>query len=192
MSDELEAIGPRLRAIRESRGLTLRAVAEESGISVSTLSRLESGSRRAQLELLLPLARLYRLPLDDLVGAPRFGDPRIHTRPVLRNGVVTVPLSGGTGPWRAFKQLLPATPPDPPLDQKVHPGWDWMYVISGRLRLVLGDEELILETGEAAEFDTHVPHAFANPGPGALEVLCLFNTEGARMHTRASAQPAEV
>ncbi|WP_203581181.1 helix-turn-helix domain-containing protein [Microbacterium hibisci] len=184
--DELAGIGKRLRAIRESRGMTLRAVSEASGISTSTLSRLESGARRAQLDLLLPLARLYRLPLDDLVGAPPLGDPRIHTRPRLKRGVVTVPLSGGSGPWEAFKQVHTPTP-DMPIRRYVHPGWDWIYVISGRMRLLLGDDDLVIEAGEAAEFDTRVPHGFANPGPDLLEVLCLFNSKGARVHTRASA-----
>ncbi|ANJ26102.1 helix-turn-helix domain-containing protein [Agromyces aureus] len=184
--DELAGIGERLRAIRESRGLTLKAVSEASGISTSTLSRLESGSRRAQLDLLLPLARLYRLPLDDLVGAPALGDPRIHPRPKLRHGVVTVPLSGGAGPWEAFKQVHPPTP-ETPIRQFVHPGWDWIYVISGRMRLLLGDDDLVIEAGEAAEFDTRVPHGFANHGDDLLEVLCLFNAQGAKVHTRASA-----
>lgn len=184
--DELAGIGPRLRAIRESRGLTLRAVGEASGISISTLSRLESGSRRAQLDLLLPLARLYRLPLDDLVGAQALGDPRIHPRPRVRDGIVTMPLSGGSASWEAFKQVLPPTPEKTPR-QWVHPGRDWIYVISGRMRLLLADDDLVLEAGEAAEFDTRVPHGFGNPGPGVLEVLCLFNPDGARMHTRASA-----
>ncbi|MGO4300198.1 XRE family transcriptional regulator [Leifsonia sp. RAF41] len=186
IDEELAGIGPRLRAIRESRKLTLSAVSDATGISISTLSRLESGARRAQLELLLPLARLYHLPLDDLVGAPALGDPRIHPRPRVRDGVVTVPLSGGAGSWEAFKQVLPATP-DKPIPQWVHPGWDWIYVISGRMRLLLAADDLVLEAGEAAEFDTLVPHGFANPGPGVLEVLCLFNAEGARLHTRASA-----
>ncbi|MEO5921131.1 MAG: helix-turn-helix transcriptional regulator [Pseudolysinimonas sp.] len=183
---ELAGVGARLRAIRESRGLTLRAAGDASGISISTLSRLESGSRRAQLELLLPLARLYRLPLDDLVGAPALGDPRIHPRGRVRDGVVTMPLSGGTGSWEAFKQVHPPRP-DEIIRQWVHPGWDWIYVISGRLRLLLADDDLIVEAGDAAEFDTRVPHGFGNPGPAVLEVLCLFNPDGARLHTSASA-----
>lgn len=183
---DLAGIGDRLRAIRESRGLTLKAVGEASGISISTLSRLESGSRRPQLDLLLPLARLYRLPLDDLVGAPPLGDPRIHPRSRVRDGVVTMPLSGGAGSWEAFKQVHPPRP-DTPIRQWVHPGWDWMYVISGRMRLLLADEDLIIAAGEAVEFDTLVPHGFGNPGPAVLEMLCLFNPDGARLHTRASA-----
>ncbi|MEL4317490.1 helix-turn-helix transcriptional regulator [Leifsonia sp. YIM 134122] len=186
MGPDPARVGDRLRAIRESRGLTLRDVEEVSGISISTLSRLEAGTRRAQLDLLMPLAQLYRLTLDDLVGAPAMGDARIHPRPRVSNGVVTVPLSGGTGSWEAFKQVHPPAP-DKAIRQWVHPGWDWLYVISGRLKLLLADDELILEPGEAAEFDTHVPHGFGNPGLAVLEVLCLFNPDGARLHTRASA-----
>ena len=78
----LDAVGPRLRALRRQRETTLAAVAEATGISVSTLSRLESGQRRPTLELLLPLARAYGVQLDDLVGAPPTGDPRVHMRPV--------------------------------------------------------------------------------------------------------------
>lgn len=71
----LDGVGPRLKRLRAKRGLTLAALSEETGISKSTLSRLESGQRRPSLELLLPLAAAYRVPLDDLVGAPEVGDP---------------------------------------------------------------------------------------------------------------------
>ena len=87
----LTTVGPRLRALRGQRGSTLAQLSEETGISVSTLSRLESGQRRPTLELLLPLARRYRVPLDELVGAPPTGDPRVHQRPVRRNGMTVVP-----------------------------------------------------------------------------------------------------
>jgi transcriptional regulator with XRE-family HTH domain len=102
MSDETEQVlsevGPRLKALRLQRNMTLAGLAEATGISVSTLSRLESGQRRANLELLLPLARSYAVPLDELVGAPATGDPRVHLRPVRRNGQTIVPLSrGGAG-----------------------------------------------------------------------------------------------
>src|SRR5919112_877673 len=95
----LDAVGPRLRALRRQRGSTLAALSGATGISVSTLSRLESGGRRPTLELLLPLARVHQVPLDELVGAPETGDPRVHPRPVVRHGVTMVPLSrrpGGT------------------------------------------------------------------------------------------------
>ena len=68
---------------------------------------------------------------------------------------------------------------------KVHAGYEWLYVLSGRLRLRLGEHDLQLDVGEAAEFDTRVPHAVSNPGPGPVELLTLFGPDGERMHVRA-------
>jgi quercetin dioxygenase-like cupin family protein len=78
-------------------------------------------------------------------------------------------------------------PPAPgkPIRQWVHPGWDWIYVIAGRMRLLIGEDELIVAAGDAVEFDTRVPHGFGNPGPEVLEVLCMFNPDGAKLHSRA-------
>ncbi len=108
--DVLDAVGPRLRALRRECGITLADLAATTGVSESTLSRLESGQRRAPLELLLPPARTYDVPLDDLVGAPRTGDPRIHLKPIHRFGMTFVPLSRRPGGVHAFKMVIPAWP----------------------------------------------------------------------------------
>lgn len=182
----LTTVGPRLRALRRERGTTLAKLAAATGISLSTLSRLESGQRKPTLELLLPLAREYRVPLDELVGAPATGDPRIHPRPVTRNGQTIIPLTRHLGGMHAFKHIVPPgrnTEPEPEL--KVHEGYEWLYVLSGRLRLVLGSRDLVLTAGEAAEFDTRTPHAFGNAGPQPVEFLSLFGPQGERMHVRA-------
>jgi transcriptional regulator with XRE-family HTH domain len=178
----LGAVGPRLRAIRKRRGLTITDVAATTGISASTLSRLESGGRRPNLELLLPLARVYGVALDELVGAPQTGDPRVHFRPVRRHGMTHIPLSRRAGGVRAFKLIIPVRREDP--DPKTHEGYEWLYVLDGRLRLVLGDKDLVLGAGEAAEFDTHVPHWMASAGPGPTELLVLFGGQGERAHLR--------
>jgi transcriptional regulator with XRE-family HTH domain len=182
----LNAVGPRLRAVRAKRGLTLAEVAETTGISVSTLSRLESGGRRPNLELLLPLAGAYAVPLDELVGAPPTGDPRIHLRPLRRHERTIIPLSRRSGGLRAFKELIPAGPAMEPGELKVHEGYDWIYVLSGRLRLVLGEHDFELGPGEVAEFDTRVPHAVLRAGTEAVEFLSIFGQQGERMHVRAS------
>jgi transcriptional regulator with XRE-family HTH domain len=181
----LEAVGPRLRALRKRRGVTLAQLAETTGISVSTLSRLESGQRRPTLELLLPLARAHQVPLDELVDAPATGDPRIHPRPFTRNGRTFIPLTRRPGGLQAYKVLLPPErmPPDP--ERKVHEGYEWLYMLSGRLRLVLAEHDVILTAGEVAEFGTSVPHWFGNPGPEPAEVLSLFGPQGERLHVRA-------
>ena len=186
----LTAVGPRLRALRGERGTTLAQLSETTGISLSTLSRLESGQRRPSLELLLPLAKAYSVQLDELVGAPPTGDPRIHPRPFTRHGQTFVPLTRHLGGLHAYKQILPARQTDEQsedvrLEQRVHEGYEWLYVLSGRLRLALGEHDLVLTAGEAAEFDTRVPHGFANAGRRPVEFISLFGAQGERMHVRA-------
>lgn len=184
--DVLQGVGPRLKALRLSRGLTLAELSAETSISVSTLSRLESGQRRPNLELLLPLARAHAVPLDDLVGAPATGDPRIHLKPVHHQGQKILPLSRGGGGVQAFKHLLlgGAKLPDP--DPKVHEGYEWMYVLRGTLRVVLGERDFLLKQGEAAEFDTRTPHWFGRASLESVEFLTLFGAQGERMHVRAA------
>jgi len=190
MADDLNmvlaAVGPRLRSLRQERGTTLTDLAVETGISVSTLSRLESGQRRANLELLLPLAKAYQVPLDQLVGAPPTSDPRLELRPISRHGMTIIPLSRRAGGIQAFKHVIPASRRRRRPAPKTHEGYEWFYVLSGRLRLVLGEQDLVLSPGEAAEFDTRIPHWFGGAGPEAVEFLSLFGRQGERMHVRRS------
>ncbi|RMI12622.1 helix-turn-helix domain-containing protein [Cellulomonas triticagri] len=181
----LDAVGPRLRDLRQRRGATLADLSRTTGISVSTLSRLESGQRRPTLELLLPLARAHQVPLDELVGAPETGDPRVHLSPVQRGGTTYLPLTRRPGGLQAYKIVLPAGHHPGPPEPKTHEGYEWMYVLSGQIRLLLGEHDLLLGPGEVVEFDTRVPHWITNPGPGATEVLTLFGPQGERMHVRA-------
>lgn len=190
MEDEIESVlgsvGTRLRALRKNRGMTLEQLSETTGTSLSTLSRLESGRRRPTLELLLPLARAYGVQLDELVGAPPTGDPRIHPRPVTRHGRTYVPLTRNLGGMHAYKMLIPAgRPVDGPLEQGVHEGYEWLYVLSGRLRLALGEHDVVLEAGQAAEFDTRTPHGFDRADDRPVEFLSLFGPQGERIHVRA-------
>ncbi|MFD4459436.1 helix-turn-helix domain-containing protein [Nocardia sp. NPDC058480] len=185
--DVLDMVGPRLRALRRDRGITLADLSARTGVSESTLSRLESGQRRATLELLLPLARTYDVPLDDLVGAPRTGDPRIHLKPIRRFGLIFVPLSRRPGGVQAFKMIIPAVPEPLEPTPQTHDGFEWLYVLNGRLRLVLGERELTLSAGEAAEFDTSLPHWLGSADGGAVELLILFGVQGMRAHVRADA-----
>ncbi|MGY0005910.1 helix-turn-helix domain-containing protein, partial [Micromonospora sp. I033] len=174
----LETVGPRLRALRRERETTLADLSAATGISVSTLSRLESGSRRPTLELLLPLARAHGVTLDELVGAPPTGDPRIHLRPVTRHGMTMLPLTRRAGGIQAYKLVIPATARPAEPTPQTHEGYEWVYVLNGRLRLVLGEHDLVLAPGEAAEFDTRVPHWFGPADGEAVEFLSLFGAQG--------------
>ncbi|MCU1406766.1 MAG: putative transcriptional regulator [Glaciihabitans sp.] len=187
----LATVGPRLKALRLRRGVTLAELSEATGISASTLSRLESGQRRPNLELLLPLARAHGVPLDELVGAPATGDPRVHIRPVVHHGITTLPLSRDTNGIQAFKQMISATSPRSEPDPRVHEGYEWLYILKGSLRLVLGEHDIVLTAGEAAEFSTQTPHWFGRADDKAVEFLSLFGRQGQRMHVRASPARAE-
>ena len=188
LDQALSAVGPRLRTLRRQREITLADLSAQTGVSVSTLSRLESGDRKPTLELLLPLARAYGVTLDELVDAPPTGDPRVHLRPVKRHGMTMIPLTQRAGGVQAYKLVIPVGgrrghQRDEP---QTHEGYEWIYVLNGHLRLRLGDHDLTLSPGEAAEFDTRVPHWF---GPAsereAVEFLSLFGREGQRAHLRA-------
>ncbi|MBC7594784.1 MAG: helix-turn-helix transcriptional regulator [Kineosporiaceae bacterium] len=183
--DVLEGVGPRLHALRMDRGATLTELAASTGISVSTLSRLESGQRKATLKLLLPLARAHQVPLDELVGAPETGDPRVRAKPIKRHGRTYVPLTRRPGGLQAFKVIVPPHDPPEPYEPAVHEGYEWIYVLSGRLHLVLGHQVLDLGPGEVVEFDTRTPHIIANRGDHPTEILALFGPQGERMHVRS-------
>jgi transcriptional regulator with XRE-family HTH domain len=185
----LAEVGPRLKRLRIRRGVTLAALAEATGISKSTLSRLESGQRRPSLELLLPISQAHQVPLDELVGAPEVGDPRVRLTPRSRNGRTVIPLTRHPGALQAWKSVIPADQSEP--DPCTHEGYEWLYVLSGRLRLVVADHDLVMGPGEAAEFDTRLPHWFGSAGHGPVEILSLFGRQGERIHVRARPRPRD-
>lgn len=183
IDDVVAGVGPRLRTLRTQRGTTLAALAETTGISVSTLSRLESGDRKPSLELLLPIARAHQLPLDELVSAPPVEDPRVKATPVRREHVTILPLTRRPGGMQAYKLIVDPERHEP--TPRVHEGYEWLYVLNGTLRLVLGEHDIVMKPGEAAEFDTRVPHWFGAVGERPVEILSLFGPQGERMHVRA-------
>jgi transcriptional regulator with XRE-family HTH domain len=185
LDETLASTGPRLRALRRQRETTLAELSAATGISVSTLSRLESGDRKPTLELLLPLARAHGVTLDELVGAPPTGDPRIHLRPVTRHGMTMLPLTRRAGGIQAYKLVIPAGSSRSEPHLQTHEGYEWVYVLNGHLRVVLGERDLTLAPGEAAEFDTRVPHWFGATGGEPVEFLSLFGRQGERAHLRA-------
>lgn len=179
----LSQIGHRLRQVREKRSLSLAELSRTTGVSKSTLSRLESGHRKPSLELLLPIAAALAVPLDEIVAAPRIVDPRMPQKARRTGGRIIVPLSRTQGEPKAYKLTIPANESEP--FPRTHAGYEWLYVLSGRLRLILGDYDLLLGPGEAAEFDTQHPHWFGSTGRGSVEVLSLFGGQGERAHIRA-------
>jgi transcriptional regulator with XRE-family HTH domain len=183
----LDQVGGRLRLIRTQRRLTLTAVADSTGISKSTLSRLETGQRRPTLELLLVLSQAYRVPLHDLVAAPEVGDPRIRLKPGRVKGRTVIPLTRHPDGTQAWKILIPSSQSTP--QPRAHDGFEWIYVLSGRMRLVLGDCDEVLGPGEVATFDTQVPHWFGSTGTEPAEILSIFGRPGERTRVPDTAPP---
>lgn len=173
----------RLRELRLERGLTLEAVAGAAAIDVSTLSRLESGGRRLALDHLPALAEALGVGVDDLLTAPVPVDPKVRGASRRYAGLTMWPLTrrGPAGGLHAYKVVIDAERRDPPDPLPVHDGQDWMYVLTGRMRLLLGDEELVVLPGEAVEFSTRTPHWFgAIDGP--VELIGIFGPQGQRVH----------
>ncbi|OLT16967.1 hypothetical protein BJF78_13570 [Pseudonocardia sp. CNS-139] len=182
----LRELGPRLRAARHRRDLTLDTLAGLTGISASTLSRLEAGKRAPNLELLLPVARALRISLDDLMMW-RAPDPRTRT-PVERAGRLTVEyLSPVTAPVQTFRMTL--APGGEPIRTRSHAGYEWVHVLRGRARVVLGDRELVAEAGQTVEFDARTPHGAAALDGEPAEAISMFNPTGERIRLPGITEP---
>ena len=184
ITSALSQVGPRLKRVRAQRGVTLAGLAAATGISKSTLSRLEAGQRKPSLELLLPIAQAHQIPLDELVGAPEVGDPRVRFSPRTRNGRIVVPLTRQPGGIQAWKTIIPPERGEPEL--RTHEGYEWLYVLAGQLRLILADHDITMGPGEVAEFDTRLPHWFGPAGDQPVEILSLLGKQGERIHVRAA------
>ncbi len=178
----LEEVGPRLRRVRTQRGATLAQLSSATGISKSTLSRLESGHRKPSLELLLPIAQAHQVPLDELVGAPAVGDPRIRLdKPQVRsNGRIVYPLSRQPRDLHAWKVVIPPESGVPQM--RTHEGYEWFFVLAGQLRLILANHDFIMGPGEVAEFETRFPHWFGPANDKPVEILSLLSQHGERTH----------
>ena len=180
----LDRVGARLKELRTQRRRTLTSVANATGISKSTMSRLENGQRRPTLELLLVLAHAYQVPLGDLVGAPEEGDPRIQLKPGRVRGRTVIPLTRQPDGAQAWKIVIPISEVTPA--PRAHDGHEWIYVLSGHLRFVLGDQDWVLGPGEVAAFDTRVRHWFGSTGDQPVEILSIFGRPGERMILRTA------
>lgn len=179
MSEIEQVVRTRLRSLRQAQSLSLDDVADRSHLSPSTISRIETGKRAISLDVLLPLARALRTDIETLLDNGT--DDDVVIRPVAsREGSRTTwMLSKATGSLKSLKVRLEPTSLIP--EQRVHPGHDWFFVLDGRIRLFLGEREIVVEAGEAAEFATMTPHAFAADG-GPAELIMIFNQEGHKVH----------
>ena len=180
----------RLRSLRVARGWTLDELARRSNIGASTISRIETGHRRLAIDNLADLAKALETTIDELLRDD--GDDDVVIRPTRTNGsngAVHWPLTRVHDPSgrSVAKMRIPASkkPPEP----QIHPGRDWLYVLEGTARLVLGEREVLVEAGQAAEFNTMTPHWIAGYG-GPVEVLMIFDRHGEEAHLKSRSEEA--
>ncbi len=174
-----DTVRTRLRALRTTLGLSLDELAARTNLSASTISRIETGKRTISLDVLVPLATALQVDLDVLLNVERDDDVVIRPSPRSTGGRTTWLLSRPTATTIALKMRL--RPTRTRVEPRVHPGHDWFFVLDGRVRLQLGEREVIVEAGEAAEFATMTPHAItAVDGPA--ELIMIFDRDGQRAH----------
>lgn len=184
--DDIEArVRRRLRELRIQRGMTLEDVARAADIDISTLSRLESGKRRFALDHLPRLAAALSISTDELMRAPEAEDPRVRGASHSRDGITYWPLTRGgpAGGLHTFKIRVSTRRRTPPAELPVHDGQEWLYVLSGHLRLLLGDRDFTIKPGEAVEFSTWTPHWFGTVD-GPVEAIAIFGPHGEKLHVR--------
>src|SRR5918992_1523912 len=178
-SDIEQLVRTRLRSLRTTIGLSLDDLAARANLSASTISRIETGKRTISLDVLVLLAAALQVDLDALLDVRSDPDVVIRPTPTTSGKRTTWMLNRPTGSTIAIKMRLEPTRTAP--EQRVHPGHDWFFVLEGRVRLSLGDREVTVETGEAAEFSTMTPHAFAAID-GQAELIAIFDRDGQRAH----------
>jgi DNA-binding XRE family transcriptional regulator/quercetin dioxygenase-like cupin family protein len=180
VGDEIEeVVRNRLRSLRTTLGLSLDELAARTNLSPSTISRIETGKRTISLDVLVPLAGALHVDLDALLDVSDDEDVVIRPTPDVTGTRTTWMLSRATGPMVALKVRLEPTAASPA--PRVHPGHDWFVVTEGRVRLRLGEREITVETGEAAEFATMTPHAFSAIDTPA-EMIMVFDRDGQHAH----------
>ena len=177
---DYEALAARLREIRTSRRWTLERAAAAASLAPSTLSRIETNQRIPSLEHLVALGSAYGAPLTELLP-PTIGDPRIRSKTKRIKGMSVRLLSPPTSPLSVFEITL--TKHAKRSEPQVHAGREWIYVISGVLSLTLGSNEITVRGGEAAEFDTGLPHAI-NADSQTATVIAIYSDEGRHIHLR--------
>ncbi|MFI7241593.1 helix-turn-helix domain-containing protein [Streptomyces qinglanensis] len=171
----------RIRAMRVAQGWSLEELATRARLSQSTLSRIENGRRRLALDTLVTLARALDTTLDQLVET---ASDDVVTSPIVdsAHGMLQWPLKSDPG-VTVVRQRMTDPPPDNPARMRAHPGREWLVVLSGTAVLLLGHRRLRVETNQAAEFPTMLPHAIGADG-GPCEILGIFDRDARRGHQR--------
>jgi transcriptional regulator with XRE-family HTH domain len=168
-------IGPRVRALRDAMGLSLRDLAERTGVSAPMLSQVERGETSPTLSvagriaggLELSLSQLLRLDEGEGVTVVRRSERRTGGSGKHAYEIITPPLPGQRAEVSAHT-LQPGASTGGPGDPPMHEAGsrETAVVTHGAVRLRIAGQEYRLETGDSVTFDADLPHHFENPEPG--------------------------
>jgi transcriptional regulator with XRE-family HTH domain len=188
----LAAFGTRLGDLRSGRGWTLEELAERTGLSKPFLSRLEGGERQASIAVVLTLARTYGVSLAEMFEPAGDDEPCViirgdEGREVRGDGLTYRPLSNKSrfGNLQPIRLTVSAKRQGDEMYQ--HEGEEWVYVLSGRLRLLLAGKSYDLDAGDAGHFDSRQPHRLTALGGRDAELIlvaCPLPEPASSMHSR--------
>ena len=178
LESQLRAFGARLRELRLRRGWTLTGLARRSGLSAAFLSRLESGDRQASIAAALTLARVFRVSLASMFESPFAAKPcqivrAAEASPQTLNGLTYTPLSDADRLFNLQPLRVTVSPMRQGTDHFQHEGEEWIYLLSGHLTLSLAGETYELKPGDAAHFDSRLPHRLIARGSREAELLLV-------------------
>jgi transcriptional regulator with XRE-family HTH domain len=184
----LASVAESLHEERVRAGLTLEQLADRAELSIAHLSRLESGDRQPSIAALITLSRALGVPVSTLLGEGRGGPPLAvytDTEPVhLANGLAVSARSGfpGSSTLEVLRIVIDVDRVPPPMAR--HRGEEWIYVVSGKLRLEYGDEAHVVHAGSSVHFDADRDHRLGAEG-GTTEVLVVAADAPADRGSRA-------
>jgi transcriptional regulator with XRE-family HTH domain len=175
---QLASFGSALRELRQSRDWSLQELASRSGLSKTFLSRLETGDRQASIAAVLTLARIFNVSLASMFETQVASEPCLIVRateamPQSVNGLIYTPLSNADRFFNLQPIRLTVSPKRKGKDHYHHDGEEWIYLLSGRLTLSLAGKTYDLEAGDAAHFDSRLPHRLIARGTQDAEVLLV-------------------
>jgi transcriptional regulator with XRE-family HTH domain len=175
---QLSFFGARLRELRLQQGLTLQEVAERSGFSKAFLSRLESGGRQASISAALTLCRIFRVSLSSLFEKAVEDSPCTIIRAAeavekSAKGLKYAPLSDAARMFNVQPMRVKVSPQRRGDEHYHHEGEEWIYVLRGRLTLSIAGSTYDLEEGDAAHFESRLPHRLIARSGREAEVLVV-------------------
>jgi transcriptional regulator with XRE-family HTH domain len=178
LGELVAALGARLRFLRNRNGWTLEQLSLRTELSEPFLSRLESGQRQPSLAALITLARVYSMPLAALLEEAPAESSRVVIRAAdsfahYTNGLQYRVVSGDAPKGNLHAVHVTIPPRREHADFYRHQGEEWLYVLSGQLRLIFEDGEHLLKPGDSAHFEARTAHRLAATGPRPAEALIV-------------------